>query len=139
MKEVLSVFTCCFRCRRFATVLLGLLALKFIAVSFTETVKSSAPVFTVIIAKVILGTSFRSEHVHVLFTSVCAHTCLCVHVLYVCVCACTCASICTYTCVRMCVRYTHKHVCIWYNLVVYARLTDSYLVRICVFNHLDLI
>ena len=40
---------------RFATVLLGLIALKFVAVSFTETVKSSAPMFTVLIAKLMLG------------------------------------------------------------------------------------
>jgi hypothetical protein len=30
---------------RFSTVVLGLVALKFVAVSFTETVKSSAPLF----------------------------------------------------------------------------------------------
>lgn len=40
---------------RFSTVLLGLVALKFVAVSFTETVKSSAPLFTVIIAFFVLG------------------------------------------------------------------------------------
>jgi len=40
---------------RFATVLLGLLALNFVAVSFTETVKSSAPAFTVLISRLILG------------------------------------------------------------------------------------
>ena len=45
---------------RFATVMLGLVSLKFVAVSFTETVKSSAPFFTVIFAQLILGerTSF---------------------------------------------------------------------------------
>ena len=32
---------------RFATVMLGLVSLKYVAVSFTETVKSSAPFFTV--------------------------------------------------------------------------------------------
>ena len=42
-------------CCRFLTVILGLIALKFVAVSFTETVKSSAPLFTVGIAKVMLG------------------------------------------------------------------------------------
>lgn len=42
-------------CMRFATVILGLLALKFVAVSFTETIKSSAPIFTVIISWLILG------------------------------------------------------------------------------------
>lgn len=40
---------------RFTTVVLGLVALKFVAVSFTETVKSSAPIFTVAIAKLLLG------------------------------------------------------------------------------------
>lgn len=40
---------------RFGTVILGLLALKFVAVSFNETVKSSAPIFTVIITWIILG------------------------------------------------------------------------------------
>ncbi|CAH1774546.1 unnamed protein product [Owenia fusiformis] len=39
---------------RFTTVVLGLVALKFVAVSFTETVKSSAPIFTVIIARLLL-------------------------------------------------------------------------------------
>ncbi|CAD5112684.1 DgyrCDS1904 [Dimorphilus gyrociliatus] len=40
---------------RFITVLLGLVALKYVAVSFTETVKSSAPIFTVMISRCILG------------------------------------------------------------------------------------
>jgi len=40
---------------RFCTVLLGLVALNYVAVSFTETVKSSAPAFTVIISRLILG------------------------------------------------------------------------------------
>ena len=40
---------------RFATVLLGLVALNYVAVSFTETVKSSAPAFTVVISKLLLG------------------------------------------------------------------------------------
>uniref|UniRef100_A0A914X6U9 Sugar phosphate transporter domain-containing protein n=1 Tax=Plectus sambesii TaxID=2011161 RepID=A0A914X6U9_9BILA len=40
---------------RFATVVLGLLALKYISVSFTETVKSSAPLFTVVFARLVLG------------------------------------------------------------------------------------
>lgn len=42
---------------RFATVLLGLIALNYVAVSFTETVKSSAPAFTVVMSKLILGQS----------------------------------------------------------------------------------
>lgn len=40
---------------RFATVMLGLIALEHLAVSFTETIKSSAPFVTVIFARVILG------------------------------------------------------------------------------------
>ena len=35
--------------------MLGLVALKFVAVSFTETVKSSAPIFTVFISRVLIG------------------------------------------------------------------------------------
>lgn len=35
--------------------ILGLVALKFVAVSFTETVKSSAPIFTVLISRVVIG------------------------------------------------------------------------------------
>jgi len=41
--------------RRFITVLLGLISLNYVAVSFTETVKSSAPIFTVFISKLLLG------------------------------------------------------------------------------------
>jgi hypothetical protein len=40
---------------RFSTVLLGLVALQYVAVSFTETVKSSAPAFTVVISRLLLG------------------------------------------------------------------------------------
>lgn len=40
---------------RIITVILGLVSLKFIAVSFTETIKSSAPFFTVLIARMMLG------------------------------------------------------------------------------------
>jgi solute carrier family 35 protein E2 len=40
---------------RFTTVVLGLVALNYVAVSFTETIKSSAPIFTVIISRLILG------------------------------------------------------------------------------------
>ena len=36
---------------RFVTVMAGLISLKYVAVSFTETVKSSAPFFTVIFAR----------------------------------------------------------------------------------------
>jgi len=40
---------------RFATVVLGLVSLKNVAASFTETVKASAPFFTVVIAYLMLG------------------------------------------------------------------------------------
>lgn len=40
---------------RFATVVLGLVSLKHVAASFTETIKSTAPFFTVVIAYVMLG------------------------------------------------------------------------------------
>ena len=42
-------------CTRFATVVLGLVALNYVAVSFTETIKSSAPLFTVLISRYLLG------------------------------------------------------------------------------------
>ena len=35
--------------------ILGLVALNYVAVSFTETIKSSAPLFTVLISRCILG------------------------------------------------------------------------------------
>uniref|UniRef100_A0A8C9RHB0 Solute carrier family 35 member E2B n=1 Tax=Scleropages formosus TaxID=113540 RepID=A0A8C9RHB0_SCLFO len=41
--------------RLFTTVVLGLVSLKNVAVSFSETVKSSAPIFTVIMSRLILG------------------------------------------------------------------------------------
>lgn len=37
------------------TVILGLVSLNYVAVSFTETIKSSAPIFTVIISRLLLG------------------------------------------------------------------------------------
>jgi solute carrier family 35 protein E2 len=37
------------------TVVLGLVALNYVAVSFTETIKSSAPIFTVVISRILLG------------------------------------------------------------------------------------
>jgi len=40
---------------RFTTVILGLVALNYVAISFTETIKSSAPIFTVFISRYILG------------------------------------------------------------------------------------
>jgi len=40
---------------RFTTVVLGLVALNYVAVSFTETIKSSAPIFTVMISRLLLG------------------------------------------------------------------------------------
>ncbi|XP_046741272.1 solute carrier family 35 member E2A-like [Diprion similis] len=42
-------------CTRFTTVILGLVALNYVAVSFTETIKSSAPLFTVFISRYLLG------------------------------------------------------------------------------------
>lgn len=36
-------------------VFLGLIALKYVAVSFTETIKSSAPLFTVVMSRMMLG------------------------------------------------------------------------------------
>uniref|UniRef100_K1QFS6 Solute carrier family 35 member E2 n=1 Tax=Magallana gigas TaxID=29159 RepID=K1QFS6_MAGGI len=49
-----AVLDCPLFCR-FSTVVLGLVALKYVAVSFTETVKSSAPLFTVFISQVLIG------------------------------------------------------------------------------------
>lgn len=40
---------------RFTTLVLGLTSLHYVAVSFTETVKSSAPLFTVLIARIFTG------------------------------------------------------------------------------------
>ena len=40
---------------RYLTVLLGIFALDYLPISFTETVKSTAPAFTVIISRVLLG------------------------------------------------------------------------------------
>ena len=40
---------------RYTTVLLGMFALDYLEISFTETVKSTAPAFTVIISKLLLG------------------------------------------------------------------------------------
>ena len=50
-----------FDCLRFATVVLGLVSLKNVAVSFAETVKSSAPIFTVILSRTVLG-EHTGEH-----------------------------------------------------------------------------
>ncbi|CAI9563097.1 unnamed protein product [Staurois parvus] len=47
---------------RFSTVVLGLVSLKNVAVSFAETVKSSAPIFTVIMSRLILG-EYTGEYV----------------------------------------------------------------------------
>lgn len=46
-------------CFRFSTLVFGLVALWFAPVSFAETVKSAAPVFTVILSRMILGEPFR--------------------------------------------------------------------------------
>lgn len=40
---------------RFATIVCSLITLKYVAVSFSETIKSSAPIFTAIIAWIMLG------------------------------------------------------------------------------------
>lgn len=40
---------------RFATIVCSLISLKYVAVSFSETIKSSAPIFTAIIAWLMLG------------------------------------------------------------------------------------
>merc|ERR1719189_597965 len=40
---------------RYTTVLLGMFALDYLPISFTETVKSTAPAFTVIISRILLG------------------------------------------------------------------------------------
>ena len=42
---------------RFGTVVCSLISLKHVAVSFTETVKASAPLFTVILSFIILSKS----------------------------------------------------------------------------------
>ena len=42
-------------CLRFMTVFLGLYALKYVEVSFTETVKSTAPAFTLVLSSLLLG------------------------------------------------------------------------------------
>ena len=47
---------------RFTTVVLGLVSLKNVAVSFAETVKSSAPIFTVIMSRLILGEYTGTTH-----------------------------------------------------------------------------
>ncbi|XP_060873540.1 solute carrier family 35 member E2A-like isoform X2 [Metopolophium dirhodum] len=49
------IHMCLVGCTRFITVLLGLISLNYVAVSFTETIKSSAPIFTVFISKLLLG------------------------------------------------------------------------------------
>lgn len=52
---------------RFITVVLGLVSLKNVAVSFAETVKSSAPIFTVIMSRLILGEYTGRLHTNVQF------------------------------------------------------------------------
>ncbi len=55
LELLLFIFIYKFVYSRFLVVFLGLIALKYVAVSFTETVKSSAPLFTVAISRVLLG------------------------------------------------------------------------------------
>jgi len=40
---------------RSVTIVLGLISLKYIAVSFVATIKSSSPLFTVVISRIVLG------------------------------------------------------------------------------------
>jgi solute carrier family 35 protein E2 len=53
MKNVFRdmIYIGAFRC---VTIILGLIALKYIAVSFVATIKSSSPLFTVLISRIIL-------------------------------------------------------------------------------------
>lgn len=55
LKRRLSKLVILVGCLRFSTLLLGLVALWYAPVSFAETVKSSAPVFTVILTRIVLG------------------------------------------------------------------------------------
>lgn len=50
-------------CTRFTTVVLGLISLNYVAVSFTETIKSSAPLFTVLISKYLLGKNYHNDNI----------------------------------------------------------------------------
>lgn len=61
---------------RFITVVLGLVSLKNVAVSFAETVKSSAPIFTVIMSRLILG-EYTGLWVHLSLFPVMAGLALC--------------------------------------------------------------
>ena len=62
MKNIIQdmIFIGAFRC---FTIICGLLALKYVAVSFVATIKSSSPLFTVIISRIMLGekTSFWTK------------------------------------------------------------------------------
>jgi len=53
--SILSKDTIFIGCLRFSTAFLGLYALKYVEVSFTETVKSTAPAFTLILSSFLLG------------------------------------------------------------------------------------
>jgi len=46
---------CCEFCCRFFVILLGLVSFKYVAVSFVETIKSSAPLFTALISYIVLN------------------------------------------------------------------------------------
>jgi len=61
---------------RVVTVMLGLVSLKYVAVSFTETIKSSAPFFTVIFARLMLG-EVTSARVNLSLVPVVAGLALC--------------------------------------------------------------
>lgn len=58
-------------CTRFATVVLGLVSLNYVAVSFTETIKSSAPLFTVLISRYLLGKNYKNLHIFPLLCIYC--------------------------------------------------------------------
>ena len=47
---------------RCATIVLGLISLKYIAVSFVATIKSSSPLFTVLISRIILQERTSRKH-----------------------------------------------------------------------------
>ena len=58
MKNVFRdmVYIGAFRC---VTIILGLIALKYIAVSFVATIKSSSPLFTVLISRIVLKERYK--------------------------------------------------------------------------------
>ena len=59
--KFITFFSFCFR---FGSVVCSVVALKQVAVSFSETIKSSAPLFTVVTAYLILG-----KYMYLMFTN----------------------------------------------------------------------